>query len=193
MQVRLTKNVVELPVIRFTEFAMSSREKLRHELKAMAFITLYFALCFGLVMLLKKLLLEQYDIQFNGLALALLGAVLLAKVVLLMEHFPVESWVPNHPVAVAVILRTLIYGVGVLAALTLEKAFEARHEYGGFVHALTRVYQHPEYPHVLFNTICVGLALLGFNIFSVLRRHFGKNGLSKLFFGRPEKKPEGSH
>jgi hypothetical protein len=171
---------------------MSTREKLRHELKALVMITLYFAAWFGLVIFLKKLLLAQYDIQFNGMALAFLGAVLLAKVVLLMEHFPVESWVPNHPVAVAVILRTLIYGAGVLVALTMEKAFEARHEYGGFARALIRVYQHPEYPHVLFNTICVGLSLLVFNVISVLRRHFGKNGLSKLFFGRPEKKPEES-
>jgi hypothetical protein len=163
---------------------MSAREKLRHELKAMAYITLYFAVSFGLVILLKKLLLEQYDIQFNGLALALLGALVLAKVVLLMEHVPVESWVPHHPAMVAVILRTFLYFLGVLAALTLEKAFEARHEYGGFVHAICRVYQHPEYPHVLFNTICVGLALLFFNIFSVLRQHLGKNGMKQLFFAR---------
>jgi hypothetical protein len=189
----LAKNVVEIPVIRFTALAMSSHEKLRHELKAMALITFYFAVWFGVVMFLKKLLLAQYDIQFNGMALALLGAVLLAKVVLLMEHFPVESWVPNHPAAVAVVLRTFIYGLGVLVVLTIEKAFEARHEYGSFGHALTRVYQHPEYPRVLFNTICVVLALLGYNIFSVLHRHFGKNGLGKLFFGRPERKPEGSH
>lgn len=154
-------------------------------MKAMAYITLYFAVWFGLVMFLKKLLLAQYDIQFNGMALALLGAVLLAKVVLLMEHVPVEAWVPNHPVIVAVILRTFLYFLGVLVALTIEKAFEARHEYGGFARALTRVYQHPEYPHVMFNTICVGLALLAFNIFSVLRRHLGKNGLGQLFFGRP--------
>lgn len=165
---------------------MSSREKLRHEFRALAFITLYFAVWFGVVMLLKKLLLAQYDIQFNGMALALLGAVLLAKVVLLMEHVPVEEWVPNHPAMVAVLFRTCIYFLGVLVALTIEKAFEARHEYGGFARALTRVYQHPEYSRVWFNTICVGLALLGFNIFSVLRRHFGKNGLSRLFFGKPE-------
>lgn len=168
---------------------MISREKLSHELKALALITLYFAVWFGLVMLLKKLLLAQYDIQFNGLALALLGAVLLAKVVLLMEHVPVEAWVPNHPAVVAVVFRTLIYFLGVLVVLTMEKAFEARHEYGGFARALTRVYQHPEYPRVWFNTICVGLALLGFNIFSVLRRHFGKNGLSRLFFARREGTP----
>jgi hypothetical protein len=182
----LEKNVVEIPVARFTLFVMSSWEKLRHELIALGYITLYFAVWFGVVMFLKKLLLEQYDIKFNGLALALLGAVLLAKVVLLMEHFPVESWVPNHPAIVAVVLRTFIYFLGVLVALTIEKAFEARHEYGGFARALTRVYQHPEYPRVLFNTICVALSLFVFNIFSVLRRHLGKNGLGRLFFGRPD-------
>jgi len=102
-------------------------------LKALAYITLYFAVWFGVVMFLKKLLLEQYDIQFNGLALALPGAVLLAI------------------------------------------------DYGGFARGLTRVHQHPEYPRVLFNTICAGLALLVFNIFSALRRHPGKYGLGRCF------------
>jgi hypothetical protein len=163
---------------------MISQGKLVNELKKLALITLYFAVWTGLIMLLKKLLLAQYGIHFNDMALALIGAVLLAKVVLLMEPIPMESWVPNHPAIVAVLLRTLMYVVGVLVVLTLEKAFEARHEFGGFVHALTKVYQHPEYPRVLFNTICIGGALLGYNIFSVLSEHLGSKGLFRLFFGR---------
>jgi hypothetical protein len=139
-----------------------------------------------MILLLKKLLLAQYGIHFSALMLALIGTVLLAKVVLLMEHIRVEAWIRNQPAVVAVILRTFIYALGVLVALTIEKAFEKRHEYGSFARALTRVFQHPDYPRVLFNTICVGLALLCFNILSVLRQHFGKKGLSRLFFARPE-------
>jgi hypothetical protein len=109
-----------------------------------------------------------------------------------MEHIPVEAWVRKHPPVVPVILRTLIYTLGVLVVLTIEKAFEARHEYGSLARALTRIYQHPDYPRVVFNTICVALAILCFNILSVLRRHFGKNGLHRLFFTPPEQHREES-
>ncbi|HEY1787052.1 MAG TPA: hypothetical protein VGJ73_02800 [Verrucomicrobiae bacterium] len=169
---------------------MSLKGKLVHELKMLGLITLYFAAWVGMILLLKKLLLAQYGIHFSGLALALIGTVLLAKVVLLMEHIPVGAWIRNQPAVVPVILRTFIYALGVLLALTIEKAFEERHQYGSFARALTQVCQHPEYPRVLFNTICVGLALLGFNILSVLRQHFGKKGLSRLFFARPEGQQE---
>lgn len=169
---------------------MSAKGKLVQELKRLTFITLYFAAWFGLIILLKKLLLAQYGIAVNQIALALVGAVVLAKVVVLMEHIPMEAWVRHQPAIVGVLLRTFMYSLGVLVVLTLEKAFEARHEYGGFARALTRVYQHPEYPKVLFNTICMGVALLGFNILSVLQEHFGINGLRKLFFARPEGRGE---
>jgi len=165
---------------------MSFKEKLVHESKALGLITLYFAVWVGMILLLKKLILAQYGIQFSALALALVGTVLLAKVVLLMEHIPMGAWVRNQPPVVPVVLRTLIYALGVLVVLSLERAFEARHKYGSFGRALVEVYQHPEYSRVLFNTICLAWALLGFNILSVLRRHFGKNGLRRLFFTRPE-------
>ena len=163
----------------------SFKEKLVHELKEVGLITLYFGAWLFMVLFLKKLLLAQYGIHFSMLALVLIGSVLLAKVVLLMEYIPVEAWVRNKPVVVATILRTIMYALGIFVALTIERAFEARHEYGSFARALTRIYHHPEYPRVLFNTICLGWALLGFNILSVLRRHFGKRGLSRLFFTRP--------
>ena len=165
---------------------MSFKEKLVHELKALGLITLYFGVWVGMILLLKKLTLEQYGIRFSAMMLAVVGTVLLAKVVLILEHIPMGSWVRKQPLVVPVILRTLIYTLGVLVALSLERAFEARHEYGSFVRALIGVYEHPKYSRVWFNTICLGWALLGFNILSVLREHFGKNGLSRLFFARPE-------
>lgn len=164
---------------------MRIKENLIHELKMLGLITLYFAVWVGIILFLTKLLLAQYGIHFSALALALIGVLLLAKVVVLMEHIPIEAWVRKQPPVVPVILRTIIYTLGVLAALTIEKAFETRHEYGSLARALTRIYQHPDYPRVLFNTICVALAILCFNILSVLRRHFGRSGLRRLFFTPP--------
>lgn len=82
-------------------------------------------------------------------------------------------------------MRTALYGLGVLVALILEKAFEARGERGGFGASLARVFQHPDMPHVYANAICVACAILGFNALAILRRHFGGRALAQLFLSRP--------
>jgi len=169
---------------------MTTKDKLVREVKALGSITLYFGVWVGIILLLKKLLLAQYGIHFGALALALVGTLLLAKVVLLLEHIPIGTWLRNQPPVVPVILRTIIYVLGVFVVLAAERAFEARHEYGSFGRALIGIFQHADYPRVLFNTICVGLALLSFNILSVLREHFGKDGLRRIFFTRPAERQE---
>jgi hypothetical protein len=159
---------------------MSIQEKLRHELRTIVLVTLYFAAWLGTFMGIKILILEEYDIRFSGLSLVLIGALVLAKVVLILEHVPLGVWLRSRPVVVDMILRTILYAFGTLVVMLLEKAFEARHEYGGFGPAMMNITQHPDIPHVWANTICVTGALLFYNLLSVLNRHLGEDGLARV-------------
>jgi len=164
---------------------MSLGQSLKKEIEEVALTTFYFAVWLGVLVLLKRLILADYRIEFHGLSLALIGALVIAKVVLVLEHVPLGPWVRRHAVLFEVLLRTLLYTLGVAAVLLLEKAFEARHEEGGFGVALGRVLQHRDIAHVWANTICVGSALLVFNAVSVLRRHLGEGRLVALFLAPP--------
>src|SRR5262245_56064771 len=164
---------------------MSLKQKMAEELKAVVLTTLYFAIWFGALVTLKRLILADYQIAFRGWSLALMGALVVAKVVLILEHVSLGQWLRSHPAVFDVIVRTLVYTVGVFIALLLEKAFEARHEYGGFGQALLHVFEHRDMPHVWANTICVGFALLVFNALSILRRHIGREQLIGLFLAPP--------
>jgi hypothetical protein len=90
--------------------------------------------------------------------------------------------VRNRPVAVDVILRALLYTIGVWIVFLLEKSFESRHEHGGFGTSLMAVFQHRDIHHVWASTIGVSIALLGFNTFSILKRQFGGHELKRFFF-----------
>jgi hypothetical protein len=160
---------------------MSLRQKLQNEIRAVALAALYFAAWIGVLVVLKELVLAEYQIQFHGLSLALVGALVLAKIVLVLEHAPLGAWVRTRPALVDVILRTALYAFGVFVVLLLEKAFEGRHEHGGFGPSLIAVFQHAEVHHVWANTICLSGALLGYNALAVVRRHLGKGGLIRLF------------
>ncbi len=160
---------------------MSIQEKLKHELRAVVLVTLFFAAWIGVLMGLKVLILEDYQIRFGSVSAVLIGALILAKVVLILEHVSLGSWLRKHPVLLDVILRTLLYAFGTFVVILLEKAFQSRHEQGGFGPALMKVFQHRDMPHVWANTICVTGALLFYNLLSALNHHLGAGGLAQVF------------
>src|SRR4030095_7721240 len=113
------------------EGTLSARQRLQKEIRTVALTTLYFAVWFSLVAVLKTLLLEEYRIEFRGLSLALIGALIVAKVVLVLEYVPLGSWVRKQAALLDVVVRTLLYTFGVAIVLLLERAFETRHAHGG--------------------------------------------------------------
>ena len=78
-------------------------------------------------------------------------------------------------------LLGLLFVVGVFVVMILEKAFEGRHEHGGFGNALAAIFEHADMPHIWANTICISGALLWYNILAVIRRHLGKGELVRFF------------
>lgn len=159
---------------------MSAAEKVKEELRSVGLYTLFFGAWFSTLLLLKDLILAEYDIGISGVSAAFVGALILAKVVLLLEHVPLGAWTQRQPAWVDVVLRTLLYSVGVLGVLLLEKAFDVRHEKGGEFAALLRLIRQEDVHHVLANALCAGGALLVFNALSVIRRSLGAGVLRRI-------------
>lgn len=159
---------------------MSAASKLKEELKSVALYTLFFAAWFAMFILLKTLILAEYEIRFSGLSAAFIGALILAKVVLLLEHVSLGEAIARRPAWLEVVVRTGLYGVGVLLVLLLEKAFEVRHEIGGVLHALAGILHHEDIPHVVANAIVASCALLVFNVMSLFRKRLGPGALAGM-------------
>ena len=160
---------------------MSIKQKLMHEIVAVMWLTIYFGCWLGALVLFKYLLLTEYQIAFSGFSVALIGALVLAKVVLVLEHVPLGAWVQTRPAWLAVVLRTALYTFGVFVVLLLEKAFEGRHEYDSFGASLIAVFQHADISHAWLNTICMSAALLSYNMLTVVRKRLGKGALLQMF------------
>jgi hypothetical protein len=160
---------------------MSTAEKIKHEITAVLLAALYFAIWFGALLVNKSLILAEYHIAFTGFSKALIGALILSKVVLIMEHVPLGSWVRSQPAWIDVFLRTALYSLGVLAVLILEKGFEGRHEHGSFGGAVEAAFRGIDAPHVWSTLIYVTGALLVWNAGDLVNQHLGKWGFAKLF------------
>jgi hypothetical protein len=165
-------------------------QKLKDEITAIGIAALYFGFWIGALLLIKSLVLAEYRIAFYGWSVVVVGALILSKVVLVLEHVSLGSWVRARPAWVDVVLRTAMYSLGVAVVLVIEKGFEGRHEHGGFGPAVRYLFQQAEVYHVLANTLCLSVALLGYNALSVVRRHLGKGGLIRIFLSPlPEETP----
>lgn len=160
---------------------MSITQKLKHEVEAVISLTVYFGCWLGVLVLFKYLLLAEYQIAFTGASIALVGALVLAKVVLVLEYVSLGTWVRAQPAWVDVVMRTALYTFSVFIVLLLEKAFEGRHEYGDFGASLRAVFQHADASHVWLTAICLSAALLSYNMLSVVRKCLGKGALLQIF------------
>ena len=164
---------------------MKILKKILEEIKVILRTATYFAIVFILMMVMKKLYLEDYDIEFTGLSQAIIGALVMSKVIILMELISLGPWVQRQPPIVDVIIRTLLYTMGVLIVVLLEKAFEDRHKADGFRDAISYVLSHRDIYHVWATTIGTAGSIFVYNAFSVVQRTLGKNGFVKLYFSTP--------
>jgi hypothetical protein len=159
------------------------KDKLLAELKSVLLTSLFFFSWFGVFMIIKVLLLREYEIEFVGLSKVLIGSLIAAKVVLILEyvHF---SFTKKLPAIVDIMIRTILYSVGVLVVLVLERSFESRHEYGSFGNAISNVFDNINMYHIWANTVCVFGSLLFFNFWSVVKPYLGAGGLRAILFSR---------
>lgn len=156
---------------------------LKDELIKIGVTTIFFASCFLAMMGFKALILAEYKIAFFDVSAALIGALVVAKVVLLLENVKLGHLIDGRSGIVYIICRTLFYGAGVFFVLLLEKAFEARNEYGGFFNALKNVFQHRDILHTWATAGGVSAALFLFNFLFVVRCHIGEHALVGMFKG----------
>lgn len=165
---------------------MSFGAKLVKELKSLFWTSLYFFIWFGALMLLKVLMLQEYEFEFYGASMVIVGALVAAKSVMLLENAPLMRS-KSPPAIVEILLRTFLYMVGVIVILILEKSIEARHEYGGIFSALKNLASHADRYHIWVNIICTFGAVFVFNVGSVVKDYLGEGGLMKIL-GTPVQK-----
>jgi len=169
---------------------MGTMQKLKREFVNLGILMVYFLVWLGFLVLLKYLLLAQYSIKATDFSLAVVGALVLAKVILVLEYVPLGNWVRSRAAWVDVLLRTVLYSFGVFIVMLLEKAFEARNEYGGFTEALIGIFHHKDIYHVSLVLLCLTAAILSYNIISVLHKHLGRGVLLRMLLSPLPETPD---
>jgi len=155
--------------------------QLKHELRQIGLVTLYFFFCFGVVLTLKKLLLAEYQIEFYAMSATVVGALVAAKIVVVLDKTRAGTrFDATRPLWLSVLYKTVVYSLAAAAVLSLEKVFHAYREAGQLGQALTEVWMHRDRNVILAKVICVGLAFAGYHLYAGLDRRLGEGTLRRL-------------
>jgi len=155
--------------------------------------TIFFLLTFHLVAVTKTLILEEYGITPAGAATATIGALIVAKVILIADKLPFIDLFRNKPLAYSVIWKTMIFGVIVLLFRYVEELVPMVSKYGSVIRASQHLVQELSWPHFWALQILLLVSLLLYCSGTELIRTIGANEMMDMFFGwKPGSSPQSS-
>jgi hypothetical protein len=152
---------------------------------------LFFFFAFLLIFLMFKLFAQQYSIEFSALSKAAVGALILGKVIPLLDRAGSGHSFRTHRRIVVIGVKIFIYGLLVSVLATSEKIFHGVREtgslQGGLNSAIANANLYRLFGMVLLFSLVVGSYLL----LQEIDRAMGKGALSRLLFARPSLEGDG--
>ena len=158
---------------------------LHREFVAARPVFIFFLVAFLLQFLIIKLAVAQFSIPMTALSKAVVGALLAAKAVLILDETPIGRRLEHHRKIVAVAVKTVLYGFGTLLLGYLERFLEAWHRFGTFDGALRAMIDQANVHRFFAWILGVTLIFAIYFALSEINEHMGKGALWSLFFERP--------
>ncbi len=146
---------------------------------------LFFFSAFGLIFLLFKLFVAQYSIEFSAFAKAAVAALILGKVIPILDWAQSGYRFENYRRIVVIASKTLVYALVVMVLGIGERLLETYHKEGSinaaFDFMIANSNGHRFLGLVLLISIVVGLYLT----LEEIDRAMGEGSLYRLLFQRP--------
>lgn len=159
---------------------------LRKEFVAAWPVFLFFLIGFSLLILLVKLVVAKFSVEVSVISNALIGALIAAKAVLILDETPLARFLEGYRRIIAITVKTILYGAAGLSLGYLERIFEAFHRVHTSRGAFEYVIEHANHYLLLGWALGIGIIFgLYFSFFEISRR-MGSGELAGLFFGPPE-------
>jgi len=161
-------------------------EALKHELKKISSLSLFFFIGYGYILILMKLFLKEFSVDVSIFTKVVIYALVSAKSVAIMDMTPWMNRFAESPRYLQVLYKTAVYTFAVFVLSLIENLFHAYHETKALIPALTLFLKTRSFDRFLAILLCVSAVFLIHNIFQELDQYLGKGNLSKFFFKPPQ-------
>jgi fumarate reductase subunit D len=139
-----------------------------------------------LIFVVLKLLALQYEIRFYAFARAAIGALVLGKVILLMEMAERKSAASRYPRAIVVAFKTVIYAMAVFLFEFGERVVRAWYDRGNLSEGLAMVKANANFDRFLALLILICMIIAMYLAMEEISHAMGEGALARLFFKRPD-------
>lgn len=163
-------------------------QRLKHELLGVIPPAVFFFISFQLLAFTRSLILQQYGIQVSTFVSATIGALIVAKVVLVADLLPIVNRFPEKPVIYNVIWKTCIYLIAAFIVRYAEHLFHFFRQYGDLAAANRRLLEEVVWPHFFIVQIWLCVLFLLYCTLRELIRVLGREQVRAMFFGTKSSK-----
>ena len=156
---------------------------LKHEIVEAIPPAIFFFIAFHLIAFTRVLMEAQYNIELTTVMNATIGALVVAKVVLLADLLPFVNRFPDKPLVYNIVWKSLIYQAAGILVTYLERLWEFHGKYGDISAANSHMIKELVWPH--FWAVQIWLFIL-FVLYCTLReltRVLGPERMKAMFFG----------
>ena len=160
---------------------MSLAKVLLEEIKKMLLVTLYFFVAFSFIVVIKMLVLAQNDIDNYRITGALAGALIMGKVVILLNKTKLNKVFRSKPLYIGILVRTLIYSVIADILVLLEHVIHIRLSSENYNAELSEFAANPDMNQVWIVIISSFMILLNYNLFIGLAEYYRNKDVINVF------------
>lgn len=161
---------------------------IKHELKEAVFPTIFFLIIFHLAVLTKTLILDSYNITAISVASATIGALVVAKAILIIDALPVSKHFSHRSLMVRIVWKTVIYNILVFIFRYLEEIIPLWNKLGSYAAANSHLWQEISWSHFWAVQIWLVVSIVAYSTIAGLDEHFGDGSIRQAMFHK--KTPE---
>ena len=172
--------------------ARSLKQRALDELKVYWVITLYLWLFLGCFTVYRRLILAETGVAYVHYGIALVEAMVIAKVVLIGRIFGFSRRFEQGPLIVAVIYKSILFALLVMLFSVVEHLVSGWIHERGLLDGLREIAALGAY-EIGARVLTFTVAFVPFFAFAELGRVLGMKRLAAMFFSKPDAPPATGH
>lgn len=149
---------------------------------------IFFFTSFQLLALTRSLILKQYDVEVSAFVAATVGALVVAKVVMVVDLLPFVNRFPDKPIAYNIVWKTIIYFFAAFLVRYVEHLIPFVRKYGDMAIANSHLLNEVIWPHFWIVQLWLFVLFLMYCTLREFVRVLGREQIRAIFFGpvRPD-------
>lgn len=160
----------------------SKGDRIKHEIREFLPVALFFLVAFQLLALTQSLMLKEEGIRVSSYVAAALGALIVAKVILIADYFSFVNRFPHKPLIYNVLWKTGVYFVASVLVRYGEHLIHFWRQSGSFAAANRSILAEVNWWHLLVVQLWLLVLLFLYCLANELVRRLGARRVFELYF-----------